>query len=309
MRFSDQLMHHLFREARVKPLIVVIDNVAKYFFETMDQDMFDWGRDFPNIAPPWPLALFSVRAPRYIRNRNSITRNPGTIPEWAILTQSYDLWDQESVQMARNYFDAIGYASDVAEVISEARWWTLAHLFLSPQFPESTATLIIFIDRNGCYMQPSPENRFMYLINSGLYVTPADQDMVRDGAHSFFEPMLLAASFLHCRNTVVQDVVPPSRLAERTLKRCGVPLNIHKVLEIKPMTDALAASAGPGIGLVKRLHICRGHFKDYRGRGLFGKVQGLFWWGQHVRGDRNVGAVTKDYSIYPPGSAGHDRHE
>jgi hypothetical protein len=39
-----------------------------------------------------------------------------------------------------------------------------------------------------------------------------------------------------------------------------------------------AGAKDPG-GLPRALHIMRGHFKDYReGRGLFGKVHGMWWW-------------------------------
>jgi len=32
--------------------------------------------------------------------------------------------------------------------------------------------------------------------------------------------------------------------------------------------------------------VYRGHFKDYREKGLFGRHKGLFWWSSHVRGKR-----------------------
>ncbi len=46
------------------------------------------------------------------------------------------------------------------------------------------------------------------------------------------------------------------------------------------MRKQLAEAGAEGTGGLKRaLHIMRGHFKDYReGRGLFGKVHGMWWW-------------------------------
>ena len=39
------------------------------------------------------------------------------------------------------------------------------------------------------------------------------------------------------------------------------------------------ARAKDPAGLKRALHICRGHFKDYReGRGLFAKTHGIWWW-------------------------------
>ena len=58
---------------------------------------------------------------------------------------------------------------------------------------------------------------------------------------------------------------------------------------------------GRGGGLKQALHICRGHFKDYRdGRGLFGKHKGLYWWEQNVRGSIEQGVHIKDYRVRTP---------
>jgi len=76
---------------------------------------------------------------------------------------------------------------------------------------------------------------------------------------------------------------------------------VYKELVISPVKRMLSeADPDPSSTLKKRLHICRGHFKDYRnGRGLFGRYQGLFWWDMHVRGDKAAGKVEKDYAISP----------
>jgi hypothetical protein len=54
-------------------------------------------------------------------------------------------------------------------------------------------------------------------------------------------------------------------------------------------------------GIAKALHICRGHFKDYRNSaGLFGKYKGLYWWDMHTRGTEKAGVVIKDYRVKAP---------
>ena len=48
------------------------------------------------------------------------------------------------------------------------------------------------------------------------------------------------------------------------------------------------------------MHICRGHFKDFReGTGLFGKLKGMYWWNQQLRGAPEFGVCDKDYQIEP----------
>lgn len=49
------------------------------------------------------------------------------------------------------------------------------------------------------------------------------------------------------------------------------------------------------------MHTCRGHFADYRkGKGLFGKLKGLYWINSHVRGSEEHGVVEKDYAVAAP---------
>jgi hypothetical protein len=47
------------------------------------------------------------------------------------------------------------------------------------------------------------------------------------------------------------------------------------------------------------LHICRGHFKDYRQHGLFGKLKAIFWWDQALRGSEGDGVIQKTYKVTP----------
>jgi hypothetical protein len=70
-------------------------------------------------------------------------------------------------------------------------------------------------------------------------------------------------------------------------------LNIHpikKILEIEGQSQKT--------GLKMALHICRGHFKDFTERGLFGKYHGLYWWDAHARGNAKEGIALKDYRVH-----------
>jgi hypothetical protein len=109
----------------------------------------------------------------------------------------------------------------------------------------------------------------------------------------------LATSFLHCKNVVIQKDDPKTKHDKKRSKKAKQPFFRFKILNIKPMQVILQGEGGSyEHGLKKALHICRGHFKDYRdGRGLFGKVKGLYWWDMHERGDKNEGVVHKDYKV------------
>jgi hypothetical protein len=60
-----------------------------------------------------------------------------------------------------------------------------------------------------------------------------------------------------------------------------------------------------GISLAKALHICRGHFKNFDDKPLFGKLTGTYWWQPHVRGTAEAGIVEKDYRIKLGSEAPH----
>jgi len=117
---------------------------------------------------------------------------------------------------------------------------------------------------------------------------------------------IFAVSLTHCRNVTSVEQCPPPALSKRHAERHGRPLCRYYVLDIEPMRKALHTEGRMGeVGIARALHLCRGHFADYReGNGLFGKHKGLFWWDAHVRGSVASGVVAKDYAVSGPGDAG-----
>lgn len=115
---------------------------------------------------------------------------------------------------------------------------------------------------------------------------------------------LLAISFMHCKNVHaiehdLVDAVTPKRERHPTRNK-GLR---YYTLEIDPMREVLRKEGrSDEVGLKQALHLCRGHFKDYRQSGLFGKIKGLFWWDAHARGTRDAGVVIKDYVVKGDGS-------
>lgn len=72
----------------------------------------------------------------------------------------------------------------------------------------------------------------------------------------------------------------------------------YYTLEINPMTKVLKTEGQINTnGLKQALHLCRGHFKAYDGKGLFGKYTGTYWWPSHYRGNESIGLINKTYEI------------
>jgi hypothetical protein len=113
-----------------------------------------------------------------------------------------------------------------------------------------------------------------------------------------FHTSMLAISFLHCKNTRTVDFNHSEKLQKNRLKKNKFPLMNYKTLEILPMHRFASSRKDKTESLEYSLHICRGHFKDFRnGNGLFGKYKDIYWWDSMVRGKKEQGEVIKDYKI------------
>jgi hypothetical protein len=125
---------------------------------------------------------------------------------------------------------------------------------------------------------------------------------VSDTFGKFLHTALLAISFMHCKNVVLSQQVPPRIEPTQKQKRWKMlppqPVTYH-VLDIEPMKQVLRTEGqSEKTGIQRSLHICRGHFAHYdEEHKLFGKYAGTFWKPQHVRGTSKVGIAVKDYRI------------
>lgn len=118
--------------------------------------------------------------------------------------------------------------------------------------------------------------------------------------NSLIFPALLTISFFHCKNVSIVENEPPVKLNKSHQRRHGTPLVRFKTLDIHPMQQVLRTEGrADEHGLAKALHICRGHFKDYRQKGLFGRNFGIYWWDMHLRGQAEMGISVKDYAVHP----------
>lgn len=138
----------------------------------------------------------------------------------------------------------------------------------------------------------------------GLGVEVPDEDRV------IFEALvdlaLFSFSLMNAKNVeLVEQAVPP-RLAKKHARKHEQPPSSYYTLKVNPMravkhgTGVDSPDGKPPQHTAIRLHLQRGHFKDYRdGRGLFGKYKDVFWWDQHVRGSADNGQIVKDYKVLP----------
>lgn len=102
---------------------------------------------------------------------------------------------------------------------------------------------------------------------------------------------------ISCKNIGTEDHAPPLKLNKSRKKKGKVPIFSYKTLVIKPTGVKQQAQAAQGLWN-NRIHLCRGHFKEFtKEKPLFGKITGRFWWQPSVRGRNKKGVVVKDYKM------------
>lgn len=276
------------REVLPEAQVIAIDNVAEYYW----QHSAKWAdpKELPNTAPPFPVFFMECDTSRSKYSAIPNARAVGVLFE---ATDGGGGWEIE----VRNFLRGYGLNPDAL------RWLVFATVFLelnelNGKVAAPCVRYSLMIDPDGTLME----------IGSHLsgYDEAAMEDqeraaLERTGIHCFLMPALLAVGFMHCKNVSLRTEEPPAKLNRARSKRGKPPLVRFHTLEIEPMKQILKHEGQvEKTGLRQALHLCRGHFKDYRASGLFGRHKGLYWWDAHVRGSATESVVMKDYSISVP---------
>lgn len=251
--------------------VIVIDNVAEYFYAGTDQEQWSLDRDFPNLAPPFPQFWMEYRMARKIHSKEcGDTDMSRMLPRSGRIGQLYTVIDPQEVQ--------------ACEVPAHTKWALWVELFIDFGERECTCqgthgSILVMVDAEG------RSTGVPRIINMG---TNEDEPILK-ALMSWLHPALLAVSFMHCRNvTVVENPIPPKLQKRYQERHEGAGLGNYKTLVIEPLKQVLRSQGRSGeVGLAKAMHVCRGHFRDYReGKGLFGKYHQLVWTPAVVRGTR-----------------------
>lgn len=176
---------------------------------------------------------------------------------------------------------------------------------VSSRFPEAAQVMSISLWVNRMGQEPCSAMTFMEvaLDARGVYLaheigTP-HEEVTNTHVMSCVGPMLMAISFMHCKNVERQEPPVETLPKAKWHRRMKVPKLKFYTLQVEPMKKVLRTEGELETnGLKKALHICRGHFATYTDANpLFGRVTGTFWKPSHVRGALEHGAVVKDYAV------------
>jgi hypothetical protein len=121
-----------------------------------------------------------------------------------------------------------------------------------------------------------------------------DQVTIELAYYVFFAVIKL----LNCKNISTETIKAPEALNKKRRKNGKQEIFDYHVLNVTvPGHKQDYREVSEPLSHV-RVHLCRGHFKEYtREHPLFGKLTGLYWWQPHVRGQNRDGIILKDYQI------------
>lgn len=276
-----------------------VQNISNY---VVTQGTFAW-EDAPNSAPPWPLCWIEWRHPQWFTGADGKQfRSVFGKHAMGVLCSGLKLQEGEQAGQAAATFDILkrmygylnlsereeDYLHAFCSGLTVPGWVIVASCFSS--LTGQAAQFVLGVDGAGrC------SSHFASFPRSGRLC--ADKTSEAGVIHCWIAPLLMTFSFAHCRNVRIEEQ-PVFHKPRKMNPDLAPPFLVYKTLHIEPMQRALRLSAPAGTPFKTRLHLCRGHFKDYRGdKALFGKHQGLFWWDMHVRGTIKRGVIVKDYDI------------
>lgn len=298
-RYIDTIRPLLPPPGEGDPVPVDITPAARWFYSESDREHWDVREDFPVVVPPWGRCWLEYVNPRQVRSGDATVTLParevrvgaalssGLIPEserrmWERLEPMDGFIDEEVRHIRERQLRA------AREEGCEITWLVMAKLFYGDDHELREGPAISFyLDQRG---QVMPE--FAGLVAYNV----AEASLVP--GHLF--PFLFALSLMHCKNVTVEPVEVPPKVTRARAKRQLPPVRYHTIV-IEPMRRRTLAEPGPRGSAAKRaMHIVRGHFKDYRESGLFGRYHGIYWWDMAVRGDVEAGRVVQQFRVRPP---------
>lgn len=109
-------------------------------------------------------------------------------------------------------------------------------------------------------------------------------------------------AMMNCANITTTEHKAPEAFQKARRKSGKRPfVSYHTVrVDLGKTPRQIAAPSLPGDGTTPRLHKKRGHMKDYRrGKGLFGRYKGIWFWGDMTSGSEDEGVVVSDYEVTP----------
>lgn len=265
--------------------VISMDNVADYLIET-GKNVF--ARDLPTIAPPFDQFFVDLVGKDRTRAWFGID---------SIAKSGFFFWNCTDgscvAREQKNTDKAIKWSV-------HAIWLYQCTMCDEVHIPDIIWTLNLdefgrWANTDIPYYRFGQKNPF-----TNIPAKISDEELYEESMHIL--PALFAIGLMHAKNTSLVDTEQPPKLSKKFEKKNRRPLTSYKTIHVKPMSQVkVAADIEGDKSISARLHIARGHFKDYRqGGGLFGRYRDIFWWDSQIRGNPERGEIHSSYSVEPP---------
>ena len=113
--------------------------------------------------------------------------------------------------------------------------------------------------------------------------------------------VLLSLARMNCRNVTLRQTSSAQQRKRGKKPPSKPPATVWHEIVISSVPKSRSTSNTRTWGSddsIIRLHRVRGHFEDYsQGKGLFGKIKGVFWMPDHERGSKSAGEVIGSYRL------------
>lgn len=294
--------------------LIDADPVTRYYYEGSDRETWLLGRDFPNLAPPFQRMFMDTNRPsKIVSEVHGVTAPTGLPEKWGALFFSVEVSSKDHTWITA----IIEGSQDAPENVilawkgESVRWVTHVYLYALHGQPQPVGPVAIVTyavssdgtpvitsdDKPAVLVRPIPSSDLFEEMdkNPGLLETYADEVV------NLVKPMWLTICFMNCRNVHLEDRKVSEALLKKWKKKGDNRQYLqYKTLVIESMRKKLESDGeSASKGLQHAMHVCRGHFKDYRESGLFGRHKGVYWWDHTVRGNPEHGTVQKDYKVVP----------
>lgn len=302
--------------------ILDVTNVADYVWRQTEQWSTTDPNEFPCLTPPFPTFWTEYRRPSvFVHERDDLkdpdstwNRNPRgrrlkgrwveahtddwLIERYGVLWESVDLETQSLDDLQGAFTNKEGVDPVAAWLPDGTRWVLRGSLYIKERTGDIQGPMAYWIgalDDHGVLIKDAALG-----MPAVEYMDPEQHFYWKTMLLPTFQPMLRAICYLHCKNIQAEVHKPPQKLAKKQKKQKGRPTLTFRTLVIEPMMKGGKSSHGGGGGGAKSHHFVRGHFADYREKGLFGKWKNIYWFDMHMRGSKEVGEVIGDYEVHAP---------
>jgi len=288
---AESLPHGPIRQEIRNAQCFQIDNIARYMISESEEEYDSLMEQIPCIKLPFPKCWVEYGFPDIMR-----TKKHGVTPIHKDLRgarMGMLMYDGSKESMRKEDVLRACEGRGTPEALEAVRC-----SLVSDQHVVSIATKAYMMKADGRVLEQEYQRGVLVGAETyryaGMIVLPP---VPGSEVFPFFETVMFwAIGMMHCKNVRVEEASSTRRDAgSRKDRRARFKFHVLKV-EVPGATRSSGGSCGGGKGCFSS-HICRGHFKDFREKGLFGRYKGVYWWSPHVRGDERFGTVEKEYDV------------